>query len=149
MRQRNLLRSVQRLLDDGEQIRAASYGYARHPWTIAYALAAGGAMFLLVGLLGGYSVQSRVLLGAIAAAIAVAATTEYRIFASTTKGLLILKGSRLRLAATSVLKRVDEETEFTPVGGNLITVEWRIDGVTYSVPKRADSQLAKVLADGR
>lgn len=149
MRQRNLLRSVQRLLDDGEQVRAASYGYARHPWTIAYALATGGAMFVLVGVLGGYSVESRVLLGAVAAAIAVAATTEYRIFASSTGGLLILRGSRFRLTATSVLKRVGEETEFVPVGGNLVTVEWRIDGVTYSVPKRADRELAKVLADGR
>ncbi len=140
---------MQRLLDDEEQVKAASYGYARHPWTIAYALAAGGAMFFLVDLLGGYSVQSRVLLGAIAAAIAVAATTEYRIFASTTSGLLILKGSRFRLTATSVLKRVGEEIEFVPVGGNLVTVEWRIDGVIYSVPKRADSELAKVLANGR
>lgn len=149
MRQRNLLRSVQRLLDDGEKVRAASYGYARHPWTIVYALAAGCAMFVLVGVLGGYTVQSRVLLGAIAAGIAVAATTEYRIFASTTSGLLILKGSRFRLTATSVLKRVGEEIEFVPVGGNLVTVEWRIDGVIYSVPKRADSELAKVLANGR
>ena len=149
MRQRNLLRSVQRLLDDEERVKAASYGYARHRWTLAYALLAGGAMFFLVDLLGGYSVQSRVLLGAIAAAIAVAATTEYRIFASTTSGLLILKGSRFRLTATSVLKRVGEEIEFVPVGGNLVTVEWRIDGVIYSVPKRADSELAKVLANGR
>lgn len=106
-------------------------------------------MFVLVGVLGGYSVQSRVLLGGIAAAIAIAATTQYRIFARTTTGLLILRGSRFRLAATSVVKRAGVETEFVPVGGNLITVEWRIDGVIYSVPKRADSELAKVLADGR
>ncbi len=144
MRHLNLLRSVQRLLPEGEQVLAASYGYARHRLSLLYALAAGSAIFVLVSLLGGYTVPSRAVLGGVAGAVAIAATTEYRIFARTTTGFVLLRGSRIRLAATAVLRRLEPDTTVAPVGGNLITVEWEIDGRLYSVPKRADAHLARV-----
>lgn len=136
MRRATLLRSVGRLL--GEEVREAAFMWSRHRWMIPYALVAGAAVSVTSAWAGFTEVATRVALGFAAGAVAVNATTEYRVLALTSKGLVLLRGSRIRQYATQVVARLPSTTTIAPVGGTVLASDWQVGDSVYTVPKSSE-----------
>ena len=85
-----LLRSIQRLLDDDEQVRTAVVLTTRHRWFVPYAIFAGIAIGVVSGLSGIEGPLNWILFAVLGAAIAGIATTNYSVLAETTSGLVLL-----------------------------------------------------------
>ena len=145
MRRAALFRSVARLLD--EDVIEAAFMWTRHRWMVPYALIAAAAVFLTSEWAGFDEVTTRAALGFAAAAVAVNATTDYRVLALTTKGLVMLKGSRIRQTAIGVLSRLPSATKIEPVGGTVLATDWRVGDVIFTVPKSSERAI-ELIAQG-
>ena len=121
--------------------------WTRHPLGIAYAVGAALAMFALATVLGVGQSSGRVGLGLAAGAIAAMASTEYRVLALTTSGLILFRSSKTRQKATSVIDRLAASTKIEPVSGNLVITDWSVGDQVYSVMKR--HQMAMVAISQR
>lgn len=146
LRRSILMRSVQRLLGDGDQVRDVVMLFTRHRWFWPYSLAAGLVIFgvaTATGLEGGFN---RLLLGACGLAIAGLATTDHWVLADTTGGLVLLRSSRVRQYARSVVRRLPDETSLDPVGSTVVTSDWRIDGRLYTLTKRWEPAMRRLAA---
>ena len=83
MRHAILLRSVARLLQDGESLVDAAYMWRRHPHMLWYGGAAFALLVAVAAAVGWQEWPARVGFGAAAGAVAVYSTTEYRVLART------------------------------------------------------------------
>lgn len=146
MRRSILLRSVERLLEPGEKLEDAAFMWARH--RLGYAYAAGSFVALvIVAIAAGFEPwPSRVVIGIAGGALALTATTNYRVLASTTNNLVILEAGRLRQVARSVKRRLPREAAITIVRDTLITTDWLVDGVEYTVPKGYQRAMERIAA---
>lgn len=144
MRERVFYNSIQRYLDHDERIIHKVHMWNRHHLALAYMLVAGLAMFALAFAVGIEQWSGRVGLGLAASAVAAAATTQYRILVSTTKGLVLLKSSRVRQKAVGLVKRLPPTTVIKPIGSNLVITEWSVGGSTYSVMKRFQKPMVAI-----
>ena len=146
MRHAILIRSVRKYVGPDGNVLDAVYMWSRHRLMVPYAALAFLALVLVAAAAGIDPWPSRVAIGAAGAAVAAAATTEYRVLALTGTGLVLLRGSRVRHYATGVMTHLP--AEFTPrrEGGNMLTSDWMIDGSVYTVLKRDDQALASMAA---
>ena len=79
------------------------------------------------------------------AAVATNATTDYRILARTTEGLVLLESSRIRQYATELLERLDPDT--TPLerlGGTLVASEWSVGSRHYTVARSSEPSMTQI-----
>lgn len=144
MRRANLLRSIARLLDEGTELKDAAYMWSRHRWMIPYAVFAALAVFLTSEWAGFTETPTRVALGFAAGAIAVNATTDYRVLARTSRGLVLLKSSRIRQYATEVLERLPKSTTIEVVGGTVLATDWQVGDAVYTVPKSSEQAIQRI-----
>ena len=144
MRRATLLRSVARLLDDGAELHDAAFMWTRHRWMIPYAVIAAGAVYLASEWAGFTETPTRVALAFAAGAIAVNATTDYRVLARTSRGLVMLRGSRIRQYAVGVLERMPSSTRIEAVGGTVFATDWQVGEAVYTVPKSSESAIHRI-----
>jgi len=120
--------------------------WVRRPWSYVYGSAIFAALLTGAVLAGFDTWTSRFGLAAIGASIAVVATTDYRILALTTDDLVMCRAGRLRQVARSIIDRPPMATEMFPIGGTMLTAEWKIGKVTYTVTKSSQQSLARISA---
>lgn len=144
IRQTVLLRSVQRLLPAGESVKTAVMMTSRHRWFLPYAIGSGLMLFVVASVSGIESSVNRVVLALCGAAIAGMATTNYSVLAETSDGLVLLRSSRVRQFAKSLDRRLDNNTELTMVGSTVVTSDWRVDGVIYTLTKRWEAAMREL-----
>jgi len=144
VRQTILLRSVQRLLNESEQVHTAVMLTTRHRWFVPYALASGLAVGVVASLSGIEGPLNWVLFAIVGAAIAGMATTNYSVLAETSAGLVLLRSSRVRQYAKSLIRRLPDDTTLTMVGGTVISSDWEVDGVIYSMTKRWEAAMREL-----
>lgn len=138
MRHALLLRSVVRLLTEGEAVLEAAYLWRRHPRMVLYALVAFAAMVLVAAGVGWDEWPSRFGFGLAAAAVVVFATTDYRVLARTPDRLVLCSASRIRQIARGIISShpVDVLPEIEE--SSMLVATWRFDGESYSVPKSSE-----------
>ena len=146
MRRNMLLRSVQRLLGPDEQLIEAALLWVRRPWSYLYGLVAAVAMLLVAIAAGFEHWTSRTAIAVAGAAIAVTATTDYRILALSTEGLVLCRAGRVRQVARAIIDRPSHSTEMEPVGGTMITADWRVGTVEYTVTKSSQLPMERIRA---
>lgn len=121
--------------------------FTRHHLAFPFIAFAGVAMLVVASLAGATQWSSRISIGLAGAAVAAMATTEYRVLARTTKGLVLLRSSRFRRRANGVIRRLAKGTEIEVVGSNLVITEYRIDGVVYSVMRRSQQEMTAIATE--
>ncbi len=146
MRYKILLRSVQRLLDPDEQLYGAAFMWQRHRLGYVYSLAAFVALVLIAIASGFDDWPDRIAIGLAGAAIALAATTIYRVLAATSAGLVLIEGGRVRHVGKSVVQRMDLGTPIVIQRDTLVTTDWKVDGVEYTVPKSSQQAMQQIAA---
>lgn len=144
MRRATLLRSVARFLDAGTELRDAAFMWTRHRWMIPYAVIAAIAVYVASQWAGFTETPTRVALAFAAGAIAVNATTDYRIIARTSRGLLMLRASRVRQYAVGVLEHLPATTTIEAVGGTVFATDWQVGEVVFTVPKSSESAIHRI-----
>lgn len=148
MRRRVLIESVRRRLRAGEHLQEVAYMWHRHRWTLPFALSAGAGLCLVAFVSGFDSAGSLVAVGLAASAVAAMATTEYRVLAATTSGLVLLRASRIRQVAVEVLERLPASTDVRLVGNNLVLTDWMVGDRRYTVPKSSESAMNRIAGTG-
>ena len=79
-----------------------------------------------------------------AAAIAVAASTEYKVVAQTSDGLFLFQACRIRQAATGLLERLPSDATIKPVGGTVLAADWEVAGSVYTVPRSSERAISRI-----
>lgn len=119
--------------------------WRRHRWMVPYAGMAGVLVFLLAGGFGFGDIATRVAVGIAASAVAVNATSEYRILAATTEGLVLCRASRIRQYAVDISHRLPPSTTLAPVGGTVLATDWQVGDVgTFTVPKSSERAIGAI-----
>jgi hypothetical protein len=144
VRQNILLRSVQKLLGEGEQVRRVVLLSTRHRWFLPYAIASGIGLFVVASATGIESQLNRTVLAVCGIAIAGMAATNYSILAETTTGLVLCRSSRVRQYAKEVVHRLPAGTSLIMVGSTVITSDWKVDGVIYTLTKRWEGTMRQL-----
>ena len=144
MRERVLYNSTRVLLEEEERIRHLVHMWGRHRLSVPYIVGAFGLFLVLAFVIGIEQWGGRLGLAFAGGAIAAMATTEYRILALTTESLVLLRSSRIRQKATSLLRRLPDDAEVAPVGSNLVITDWSVAGEVYSVMKRQQSAMVAI-----
>lgn len=147
MRRNILVASVRRLLDPDEELLDAALMWVRHSFSYAYAALSFVALVIVSILSGFESWPFRLGIGAAGAAIAFTATTDYRVLALTTKGLVLMRAGRVRQVARSIIERPPSTITMEPVGGTLLTVDWLVDGVVYTLTKAGQNPIQRIDRD--
>ncbi len=141
MRHILLLRSVARLLNEGEGLVEAAYLWRRHPYMLWYGGAAFGALVAVASSVGWQEWPARIGFGAAAAAVAIYSTSDYRVLARTPDRLILLQASRIRQVARSIIKTYPANTPVTMEDGNMLATTWTFDAITYTVPKSSERSI--------
>ena len=144
IRQTVLLRSVQRLLNPGETVHAAVVMSTRHRWFLPYAAAAALALFVVASATGIESMTNRIVLAGCGAAIAGIATTNHSVLAETSAGFVLCRSSRIRQYAKVITDRFPRDTTLAMVGSTVITSDWKINGVVYTMTKRWEATMRRL-----
>jgi len=140
LRRRILVDSVQQLLDDGERVNQVAVLWTRHRLFLPYAIAAAVGFFVAALVIGieGLGPQFGLAIGG--AAVATMSTTNYWVLASTNQGadgdLVLCRSSRIRQYAKQIHKRLAPDADIDMLGSTLITSDWRIEGIDYTMTKR-------------
>lgn len=145
-RQRALYDSVRSHLPDGERIDHVVYMSKRHRLMLPYVAAAFAGLLILSMVVGVEQWSGRIALGLAGAAVAAAATTDYRILAATSSGLVMLQSSRIRQFARKMVRRFDGDIEIEAVGQNVVMTDWLVDGDRYTVMKRFQQPMTAIAA---
>ncbi len=149
MRYNVLLRSVQRLLGPGEQLYGAAFMWQRHRLGYMYSLAAFIALTGIAIVAGFEDWLNRIVIGVAGASIALTATTLYRVLAATSEGLVLIEGGRVRHVGKSILRRLGPGTTVEIKRDTLVTTDWQVDGVEYTVPKSSQQAMQQISAIAR
>ena len=118
--------------------------WSRHRWMIPYAAVAALAVFLTSEWAGFTELSTRTALAFAAGAVAVNATTDYRVVAKTAKGLVLLRGSRVRQHAVAVITRLPRSTKIEPIGGTVLATDWAVGESVFTVPKGHERALERI-----
>ncbi|MBT8208500.1 MAG: hypothetical protein HKN07_15570 [Acidimicrobiia bacterium] len=148
MRRAVLFRSINRVLGTSEQVIEAAYVWSRHRLMVWYGTGAFVLLFAVAEFAGFDDLATKVALGAAGAAVAVTATTDYRIVAMTTEGAYVFRASRIRRVALSLVGTLDPDTTMSPVGGTVFAVDWQVGEARYTVTKSSEQAIQRI-ADER
>lgn len=144
VRQNILIRSVATLLDDGEQVRHVVVMFTRHRWFLPYSVLAGLGVFAVASATGIAGFGNRIVIGVCGMAIAGMATTNYWVLAETATDLVLCRSSRVRQYAKSIKIRLPTSTPLEMVGSTVVTSDWRIDGIMYTLTKRWEATMRQL-----
>jgi len=144
MRRANLFRSVVRFLDDGTHLVDAAYVWKRHRLVYPFGISSFVGMLIVAEWAGWDDWATRVAIGLAAVAIAVAASTEYKVVAQTSDGLFLFQASRIRQAATGLLERLPSDATIKPVGGTVLAADWEVAGSVYTVPRSSERAISRI-----
>lgn len=120
--------------------------WSRHRWMVPYAAIAGGAVYLGADWAGFTEVATRLALGVAAAAVAVNATTNYRVLALTSEGLMLFRASRIRQYAVELLQRLPGDAAVRSAGGTMLAADWEVAGAVYTVPRGSEQAIQRIAA---
>jgi len=143
-RQRALHDSVRRHLDAGERVDHLVHMSKRHRLMVPFVGAAFVGLLIVALVVGVEQWSGRIALGLAGAAVAAAATTDYRILVATASGLVMLQSSRIRQVATRLIGPLPADVAIEPVGQNLVMTDWLIDDDRYTVMKRFQSAMTAI-----
>ncbi|MEA2001842.1 MAG: hypothetical protein U9N84_08170 [Actinomycetota bacterium] len=146
MRRAVLLRSISRVLGAGTVVRDGAYMWARHRWMVPYGATAFGAVAFFAPIGGIDDWPTRIAVGAAAAAVAITATTEYRVLAQTDDGVILLKASKIRQVATEVQEELPADATMEPVGGTVLAADWQVGAHRYTVPRSSEQAMNRIAA---
>lgn len=146
MRRAVLRRSVMNLLPPGESVGEAAFMWARHRAGYAIALGAWAAFTVLAIAAGFEEWPTRLVIGLAGGAVTLTAMTDYRVLASTTNGLVLLDAGRVRQVARRLRRRLPPDASIRLVRDTLITTDWEVDGVEYTVPKGSQRAMETIAA---
>ncbi len=113
----------------------------RHRLWLPFVAAAFVGFFVLALALDIDVWTSRIGLAVAGAAVASMATTEYRVLTETDNGFVLLRASRIRRRAVGVVSRLPGDIEVESLASNLVTADYRLNNVTYTVPYRFRSAM--------
>ena len=148
MRKAVLFNSIVRFLEEGEDVIAAAYIWKRHRLFVPFAAVSMAGVMWVAAWAGWEDWPTRFAFGAAGAAIAVMATTEYRVLARTSRGIVLLRASRIRQFAKEMMKRLDHRITLEPVGGTLLATDWQVDDLVYTVPKSSERAMQEIVGAG-
>ncbi len=144
MRRAFLLNSVGRVLGVGAVVRDAAYVWTRHRWMVPYGIAAFAAVAFFAPIGGIEDWPTRIAVGAAAAAVAITATTEYRVVAQTDDGVILLKASKIRQVATELQQELPPDATMEPVGGTMLAADWQVGDHRYTVPRSSEQAMNRM-----
>ncbi|MGI9609634.1 MAG: hypothetical protein ACR2NL_05000 [Acidimicrobiia bacterium] len=144
MRHNILLRSIQRFLEPGERLYDAAFMWSRHRLAYVYALAAFVGMLIVAIVAGFEQWPSRLAIAVMGGAVAMTATTMYRVLASTSKGLVLLEGGKLRQVAKRRIRTLDSDVVVEIQRDTLITTDWKVGDSEYTVPKGSQKAMERI-----
>ena len=144
MRKANLFRSVMRFLDDDVRVVEAVYMWRRHRLMFPFGIVSFLGMVVVAEWAGWDEWSTRIVIGLAAVAVAVAASTDYKVVAQTTDGLFLLQASRIRQAATRMLERLPSDVTIEPVGGTILAADWAVAGLVYTVPRSSEQAISRI-----
>lgn len=139
-----LVGSVEKLLDADEQVHDVVVLWTRHRWYLPYWLFTAAFMYAVATLSGIETTANRVVVVGCGLAIAAMASTNYWILSDTSKGLVLLRSSRIRHYAKKVERRLDADPAIEMTNSTVITSDWRIDGLIYTVTKRWEATMREI-----
>ena len=146
MRRRVLLASVERLLGGSGTVRDAAYVWTRHHWSSWFAAISFLGLVFAAPIGGIEDWPTRIVLGLAGVAVATLATTDYRVVADTTNGLVVFRASRIRQVATQLENRLGTSVSIEPEGGTIIYSDWRIGNNIYTVPRSSQPAMERIAA---
>lgn len=146
MRRAVLLRSVARVLGEGVTVYEAAYMWTRHRHMLLYASAVFLAFVLFAPVAGIDEWPTRLVIGLGGTAVAVTATTEYRVVAQTSDGLVLFRASRIRQVATQVKQRLEPGATLQPVGGTILAADWQVGDNRYTVSRSSEQAMNRMAA---
>ncbi len=111
---------------------------------IAYSVAAFVTLVVVATVAGFDTWFARIGLGTAASALAATATTEYRILARTNRGVVLLRSSRIRVAAVETMERFSGEPAIERAGTTLLANDWRVNGTRYTVAKSSEADMQSI-----
>jgi len=140
-----LRRSVVRRVDEDGKVKNAAYMSGVGSRSIAFGAVGAVALFVVAIAVGFETWPQRAAIGVAGATVAIVATTEYRILALTSKGLVLLRSSRIRRRATEVIERLDDSVVIEAVGTNLLVTEYAVGGSRYFVSRRYQQDMNAII----
>jgi hypothetical protein len=146
VRRYHLTKSVDQLLPEGERAIHVAYLWRRHHWMPVYALASFVGLVAVASAVGVEGWSARLVLGVGGAAVATSATTHYWVLASTTSGLVLFRGSRIRQQAAELVERLPPSTRIDRIGGSMVSPEWAIGDQTFATSRSHDQELHRLAA---
>ena len=111
---------------------------------IPFAIGAFVAMLAVAEFSGFDEWASRIAFGIAAAAVAVTATTNYRVLAETREGLMLFEASKIRQYARRLIEQLPDRPEIVAIGGTVVSSDWTIAGRTYTVPKSSEQAINRM-----
>jgi len=133
-----------RFLDDGVHVVEAVYMWRRHRLMFPFGVVSFLGMVAVAEWAGWDEWSTRIVIGLAAVAVAVAASTDYKVVAQTTDGLFLLQASRIRQAATRMLERLPSDVTIKPVGGTILAADWEVAGSVYTVPRSSEQAISRI-----
>jgi hypothetical protein len=140
------MRSIERVLGEGEVVRDAAYLWSRHRWVVPYGAFVFAMLVLVAPFAGIDDWPTRVVSGLAGIAVAVTATSEYRVVALTSHGLVLLRASKIRQVATGPAEDLGPDDEMAPVGGTVLASEWQVGDRRYTVPRSSEQAMHRMAA---
>jgi len=134
-----------RFVDEGTEVTEAAYMWRRHRRMVPFAAAAFIGMVAVAASVGWDDWPTRVAIGLAGAAVAVAASTEYKVLAQTSDGaILLLRASRIRQAATRLLETLPSDVTIERVGGTVLAADWQVADSVYTVPRSSEQAIGRI-----
>jgi len=146
MRKAALLRSVQRIVGDYVSVSEAAFMWRRHRLMVPYATIAFVAMVAVAAAVGWDDWPTRIAIGAAGSALAIAATTDYRVIAATSEGIVLFRASKIRQYAVARIETLEDDAQLAPVGGTMLAADWQIGSGVYTVPKSSEQAVNRIAA---
>ena len=144
MRKAVLFRSVAQVLGNDEPVVEAVYMWSRHRYMLPYAAIGFLALFWVAELAGFDELAGQVAIGFGGVAVAVAATTDYRVLAETTGGMYLLRASRIRQVALELIERLSDGVTIEQVGGTVLATDWQVGENRYTVTRSGESSMGRM-----
>ena len=141
-----MIASVEKALGREGVVREAAYLWTRHHWSAWFATISFIGIVVAAPLGGIEDWATRIVLGLAAVAVATLATTDYRVVADTTEGLMLLKASRIRQVATQIERRLGTTTTVEPEGGTIIYSDWRVGNMVFTAPRSSQPAMERIAA---
>ncbi len=119
----------------------------RHRWFVPYAAIVLAALVWLAPIAGVDDWPTRIVIGLAGAAVAVNATSSYRVLAETEEGMFMLRASRIRQVAIGRLKKLASDVTLEPVGGTVLATDWRVGDDVYTVARSSEQAMERMAGD--